>query len=47
MKKIWILILAVIISVIGFVYFSPMFEKNPPVIKLYTNGFTNLKNPIK
>jgi murein DD-endopeptidase MepM/ murein hydrolase activator NlpD len=47
MKKIWILIVALIIGAIGFVYFSPMFEKNPPVIKVYTNGFTNLKNPIK
>jgi murein DD-endopeptidase MepM/ murein hydrolase activator NlpD len=47
MKKIWILILALIIGAVGFVYFSPMFEKNPPVIKIYTNGFTNLKNPVK
>jgi murein DD-endopeptidase MepM/ murein hydrolase activator NlpD len=46
MKKFWILILIVILGVIGFVYFSPMFEKIPPKIEINSNGFTNLKNPI-
>ncbi len=47
MKKLWIVILFLILGAVGFIYFSPMFEKNPPDIKIYTNGFTNLKNPIK
>jgi len=48
MKKIWILILFVIIGGIGFIYFSPIFEKNPPIIKVISsNGYTNLKNPVK
>jgi len=47
MKKLWIVFLLLIIGGIGFVYFSPMFEKNPPKIKIYTNGYTNLKKPIK
>ncbi|GAB6045389.1 M23 family metallopeptidase [Caminibacter profundus] len=47
MKKFWILVFILVFSALGFVYFSPMFEKNPPKIKIYTNGFTNLKNPIK
>ena len=47
MKKLWIFVVILILGVIGFVWFSPMFEKNPPVIKIYTNGFTNFKKPIK
>jgi len=47
MKKIWILILFLIVGAIGFIYFSPSFEREAPTIKIYTNGFTNLKNPIK
>jgi len=47
MKKIWILILLLIIGGIGFVYFSPIFEKNPPIIKVISNGYTNLKNPVR
>ena len=46
MKKLWILILILIIGAIGFVYFSPSFEKVPPVIKIISNGYTNLRNPI-
>ncbi|WP_457563247.1 M23 family metallopeptidase [Caminibacter pacificus] len=47
MKKLWILILLLIIGAGGFVYFSPMFEKNPPKITIKTDGYTNLKNPIE
>ena len=45
-KKLWILILILILGGIGFVYFSPMFEKVPPKIEILTNGYTNLKKPI-
>jgi len=47
MKKIWILILVIIIGSGGFIYFSPIFEKKPPVIKVISRGYTNLKNPVK
>jgi murein DD-endopeptidase MepM/ murein hydrolase activator NlpD len=47
MKKIWILILILIAGMGGFVYFSPMFEKTPPSIEIKTNGYTNLKEPLK
>jgi len=47
MKKIWILILLLIIGGVGFIYFSPIFEKEPPKISIKTTGYTNLKNPIK
>jgi len=47
MKKLWILVLALIAGAIGFVYFSPMFEKNPPKILIQSNGYTNLKKPIE
>jgi len=44
MKKLWLLILILIIGAAGFVYFSPMFEKIPPSIEVESNGYTNLKN---
>ena len=47
MKKLWILLLLIIAGGAGFVYFSPMFEKNPPKIEAKTTGYTNLKNPIE
>ena len=47
MKKLWILIIILILGAIGFIYFSPMFEKEPPKIKIVTNGYTNLQKPIK
>ncbi|ACM93731.1 peptidase M23B [Nautilia profundicola AmH] len=47
MKKLWILILLLIAGAAGFVYFSPMFEKTPPSIQIESNGFTNLKKPLK
>ena len=47
MKKLWILILILIIGAIGFVYFSPSFSRVKPTIKIYTNGYTNLQKPIK
>ena len=47
MKKIWILIFLIILGGIGFIYFSPSFERVAPTIKVYSNGYTNLKNPIK
>ena len=47
MKKVWIIIFILLIGAIGFVYFSPMFEKTPPKIEIITNGYTNLKKPIK
>ncbi|MEO1928361.1 MAG: M23 family metallopeptidase [Nautiliaceae bacterium] len=47
MKKLWILILLAIAGGVGFVYFSPMFEKTPPTIEIETNGFSNLKKPLK
>jgi len=47
MKKfIFLVILLAIVGVPAFVYFSPIFEKNPPKIEIKTNGFTNLKKPI-
>jgi len=45
-KKIWLLVLVLIAAGAGFVYFSPMFEKNPPKISIDSNGYTNLRNPI-
>ena len=47
MKKLWILLLLIIAGGAGFVYFSPMFEKNPPKIEVKTTGYTNMKNPIE
>ncbi|GAX87102.1 conserved hypothetical protein [Lebetimonas natsushimae] len=47
MKKLWVLILIIIATAVGFVYFSPMFEKEPPKIEIDSNGFTNLKFPLK
>jgi len=47
MKKLWILLLILIAGGVGFVYYSPMFEKNPPKIEVKTTGYTNLKNPIE
>jgi len=47
MKKLWVLILLLVIGGAGFVYFSPVFEKKPPVIDIESNGFTNLKKPLK
>ena len=47
MKKLWILILIIILGAVGFIYFSPMFERIPPKIKIVTNGYTNLQKPIK
>ena len=47
MKKIWILFVLLIIGAVGFVYFSPMFERTPPDIIIHTNGYTNLKQPLK
>ena len=46
MKKISILILLIIIAGIGFVYFSPMFEKNPPTIKINSKDYINFKTPL-
>jgi hypothetical protein len=47
MKKVWIFILILIIAAGGFVWFSPMFERIPPEIKVNSNGFTNIKNPVE
>ena len=47
MKKIWILLIILILGGLGFIYFSPTFEKEPPKIEILTNGYTNLKKPIK
>jgi len=47
MKKLWLFIFLLIIGAGGFVYFSPMFEKTPPKIEVLSNGFTNLRNPLK
>lgn len=47
MKKLWILLLIIILGGVGFVYFSPSFEKNKPKIEIINNGYTNLKKPIK
>jgi len=46
MKKI-LAVLILILGGIGFIYFSPMFEKTPPKIELNSNGFTNLREPVK
>ncbi len=47
MKKLWVLIFILIIGGVGFVYFAPIFEKTPPGIEIESNGFTNLKKPLK
>jgi len=47
MKKIWVLILLIIMGGSWFVYFSPIFEKNKPIIRVISSGYTNLKNPLK
>ncbi len=47
MKKSWIIILILFLGAIGFIYFSPMFERVPPKIEIVTNGYTNLQKPIK
>jgi len=47
MKRLWVLILILILGAGGFVYFSPMFEKTPPTIEIESDGYTNLKNPLK
>ena len=47
MKKLWIFILILIAAAAGFVYFSPVFEKEPPKIEILSNGYTNLQKPIK
>ena len=47
MKKIWILIFLLILGGAGFIYFSPSFERVAPEIKIYSNGYTNLKNGVK
>jgi murein DD-endopeptidase MepM/ murein hydrolase activator NlpD len=47
MKKLWLFIFLLLIGGVGFVYFSPMFEKIPPSIEIESNGFTNLKKPVK
>jgi len=47
MKKLWLLIVLLILGGAGFVYFSPIFEKTPPVIQIKTNGYTNLKQPLE
>ena len=46
MKKLWA-VLILILGGIGFIYFSPMFERIPPKIEVDSNGFTNLKEPVK
>jgi len=46
MKKLWA-VLILILGGIGFIYFSPMFERIPPKIEIDSNGFTNLKKPVK
>ena len=47
MKKLWIIVLILTAGIVGFIYFSPMFEKEPPKIEVITNGYTNLQKPIK
>jgi len=47
MKKAWIFIVVLLFIGVGYIWFSPMFEKNPPKINIYTNGFINFKKPIK
>ena len=47
MRKIWILMLLVLIGSSGFVYFSPIFEKNPPTIKVSSKDYVNLETPLK
>ncbi len=47
MKKLWIFLGLIIIAAVGYVYFSPSFERVKPAIEIYTNGYTNLQNPIK
>jgi len=46
MKKLWA-VLILILGGIGFIYFSPMFERTPPKIEINSNGFTNLKEPLQ
>ena len=42
-----ILVALVIIIGIGFIFISPMFEKNPPKIAILNKTYWNLKDPIK
>lgn len=42
----WIII-AAIVGAIGFIGFSPMFEKEDPKVVLSTDGYWNFKDPIK
>ena len=45
MKK--LLFLLVILGVVGgFLFYSPVFEKKPPVININSNGYSNLQEPI-
>jgi len=46
MKKL-LAVLILVLGAIGFIYFSPMFERIPPKIEVDSNGFTNLKEPVK
>ena len=40
-------ILVAIVAGALFVYFSPVFERNAPQIEMQTNGYWNLKKPLK
>ena len=46
MKKL-LAVLILLLGAIGFIYFSPMFERIPPKIEVDSSGFTNLKEPVK
>lgn len=42
-----VLFIGVVIVVLGFVYFSPIFEREAPEITVHSNGYWNLKKPVK
>ena len=42
-----ILVVLVIVVGVGFVFISPMFEKNPPKIAVLNKTYWNLKEPVK
>lgn len=47
MKKVFLIILILIIAGVGYIFFAPSFERIPPTVVVNGNSFWNLKKPIK
>lgn len=45
MKKL-LLFLIIVGGAVGFIFYSPMFERVPPTIHINSNGYTNLEDPL-